>query len=93
MTLSNSIRVLLPTALPSDQISVHDMCRAQPCLGPVSQTRFELLRGDEGPGYGAYHSEGLARADHYFPKEFSFGVGSAPCRHTRVGCSRIDRES
>jgi hypothetical protein len=36
MTLSNSIRVLLPTALLSDQISVHDVYRAQPCLAPVS---------------------------------------------------------
>ena len=79
-----SIRVLLPTALLSDQISDHDVYRAQPCLVLGSQALFQLLRGDKGPGYVALRFKGLARADHYLPKGLSFGIGGVPCRHTCV---------
>lgn len=61
MTLSNSIRVSLPTALLSDRISDHDVYRAQPRLALESQALFQQLRGDEGPGSVAIHSKGLAR--------------------------------
>jgi hypothetical protein len=82
MTLSGSIRVLLPTALQSDRISDHDVYRAQPGSVLESQALFQLPRRDEGPGYVALRSTGLARADDFFPKELSFRVGRLPCRHT-----------
>jgi hypothetical protein len=44
MTLSNSIRVLLPTAWLSDQVSDHDGNSAQPCVALRSQIRLQLLR-------------------------------------------------
>ena len=82
MTLSSSIRVLLPTALQSDRISDHDVYRTQPCLALESQALFQLPRGDEGPGYVALRSTGLARADDFFPKKLILRVGSLLCRHT-----------
>jgi hypothetical protein len=81
-TLSNSTRILLLTALLSDRISDFDVYRAEPRLALESQVRLQLLRGDEGPGYVALQSKGLARAGHYFSKRFSFGIQCAPCHHT-----------
>jgi hypothetical protein len=82
MTLSNSVRVLLPTAFLSDRISDHGLYCAQSCRVLESKALFQLLRRDKRPGYVALRSKALVRGVYYFPIGLSFGAERVPCCHT-----------